>query len=360
MPAPGAAMLLPMRAQLVPLLCFCATACTTTQALNVRDMQAVSAGGHRDALVLRATDGSTVRIDPNTSIRFTTTMGTATEWVSARELEVGEAGVIIHRDAEPLSIGWDDINNIDARNVSGSKSLALLLGSAAVVAAIVAIAATTKHAPRWTEPAAITGARVAVGVAYVANHDRRRDAGRSSSASMADENSAPEPETHHLFEGPVRRRSTVEIVPALAGYARLGADLPATDPLRYGATLSAVARINEMIELGFGVERTNALMRIGEHAAVRDGQLLGFMRGGFSFYLDDEHRIAVPIYADLGFGSNVAVEMRVAAGLRVRMYDTLTLGLYPVVLTYTNFRDIYAYGDPRWTLPSALETSFAF
>src|SRR5262245_33232992 len=101
-------------------LLFCAS-CTTTQTLSVGEMRSISQGRRHEAAVLRATDGSTVRIDPNTAIRFVGKDGRETEWYSARELDVGDSGVFVQKKNAVHRIAWDEIQGIDARNLSGSK-----------------------------------------------------------------------------------------------------------------------------------------------------------------------------------------------------------------------------------------------
>lgn len=339
---------------LVPLVLMTA-ACTTTQSVSVRELRSVSEGAHHRALVLRATDGSSVRIDPNTSFRFTDTGGNKTKWCSARDLEVGDHGVIVGRSER---IAWDNIATIDARNLSGSKSLALVIGSGAVVAAIVAVAAS-KNPPRIATPVVATGARVAVVAAYAPDHE---ETPVSYEPPQIENVRTPEDAaTAQLFEGKIRRRSSVELVPAFAGFARISsANMSGTDPLRFGASASIVARFAEMAELGFGVAHHQTVVQLDSERRVREAQLTGFLRAGATFYLEDTHRIGVPVLFDAGFGSNVAIETRIALGVRLRLFDSFMLGIYPFIPTYTRYRAPERYGDARWTIPTAIETSFAF
>lgn len=339
-------------------------ACTTTQSVSIPELRSVSRGAHDSALVLRATDGTTVRIDPNTSFRFTTEDGTETEWLAARALQVGSRGVFIERGSETRRIAWEDITAIDARNLSGSKSLALVIGSGAVVAAIVALAAS-KSSPRLTTPVVYTGTRVAIIAAQAADVDDsvEQDAPPSAHEPAPIENvrTPEDAATAQLFQGKIRRRSSVELVPAFAGFGRLSAGtLSGADPLRYAASASIVARFAEMAELGFGVAYHQAVMQHEDERRTRESQLTGFLRAGATFYLDDTHRVGVPVLIDVGFGSDVAIETRIALGLRFRVFDSFMLGLYPAIPTYTRYRAPERYGDARWTVPSAIETSFAF
>jgi hypothetical protein len=358
-------MLRDMSSRLLPLLpALALAACTTTQGVSTAELRSLASGGHREAQVLRATDGSSVRIDPNTAIRFKTYDGRASDWYSARALEVGDHGVIVRRGKSTRAIAWGEINAVEAKNLSGSKSLALVLGSAAVVAVIVALAADDDgvakhiiHHHHHPHPIVIVNAAAGGEPPEEDSEYAYREPGGARIEPVLNADAA---ETHELFEGTVRRRSMVEFVPSLTMHASLANNgLSAFDPLRYAQTVAISARMSEMFELGAGVRHVSAAFQ-HDGALFTESQVLGFFRVGGHFNLDDNHRVAIPLYMDVGFGGDVTVEMRIAIGLRVRAYDTFTIGLYPAIPTYTRFDDVARFGGSRWTYPSAIEATFAF
>ena len=63
---------------------------------------------------------------------------------------------------------------------------------------------------------------------------------------------------------------------------------------------------------------------------------------------------------DLGAGSNVDFHARLNLGLRVRLTDSLWLGIHPFNPTYTRFDSAAGPTARLWTFPTMFETSFAF
>jgi hypothetical protein len=330
--------------------------CTTTQAVSVKEMQTISRGGHESAVVLRATDGTTVRIDPNTQIRFVHKDESKSYWFKARELEIGEHGVLGRHQNAQIPFGWEEIDQIEAKNLSGSKSLALVVGSAAVVAALVALAGDVKPASE----------SVVVGVVAAPYHHHHvhhyyhgvhsahcehPDHHRRTATVSAPVNTAAREDiaARALFEGSVARRSSLELVPAFAAHAFLGSSNRGYgDAARYSVNAALTMRFSDMYEVGGGVQAASA------------SGVVGFLRAGFNFYLEDDHRISVPVYADLGVGSEIAFQTRILFGARVRLVDTFTLGVYPVMPTFTRFRDADSSEMGTWSFPTAIEASFAF
>ncbi len=257
----------------------------------------------------------------------------------------------------PVGLAFDDMTGAEVRNFSGSKSLALVVGSAAVIAAIVAAAKSGGGGGGSSGGGGVSaGGRMALATAEVAVHmidaaarcgrrcaERRRTLPKDAliSPMMASPDAiAAQP----LFTARARRKSDVEVVVASAlGYDITGAG--ATSP----ATLSAALRLRDFVELGGGVRYVGGR---------DDGQYLAFARGGGLFHLDDEHWIGVALLFDIGGGSR-AMEMKLNMGLRFEWASGFGFGLYPFNPTWLRVGS----GDQAvsgWSFPSTAEISFAF
>ncbi|MBW2734534.1 MAG: hypothetical protein JRH20_19275 [Deltaproteobacteria bacterium] len=86
--------------------------------------------------MLKARDGSSVRIDASTKLRFQLRDDRMTDWVRGADLATSSSGVVLGK----TSIPWSDIEGAEVKNFSGGKTAAVTILSAAVVVAVVAYA----------------------------------------------------------------------------------------------------------------------------------------------------------------------------------------------------------------------------
>ena len=118
--------------------------------------------------------------------------------------------------------------------------------------------------------------------------------------------------------------------------------------------LCATVRLRNIIELGGGV-RMDA--QPGEQGAHPRPELIPFVRAGLHLDLDMQRRFAIPAFVDIG---NVAGETRTrfAFGLRVRINDDISLGLFlynPTLASGTTETSSHA----RITHTTTVELGFA-
>ncbi|MDY0000671.1 MAG: hypothetical protein RBU30_05210 [Polyangia bacterium] len=160
--------------------------------------------------------------------------------------------------------------------------------------------------------------------------------------------------TASLFSSFVKRQASLKLVGAIEG----GGDLYYHD----GGTFLAYAglRFANVLELGGGA----LLLRHRGSETVTPQELrsswMGFGRLLLHLDIDSARRVALPLGVDLGSGQS-RIHVRTILGIRVRLWDQLSLGLYPFNPTYTQFKD----NDLRrsvgwWSFPTTLELSYAF
>lgn len=247
-----------------------------------------------------------------------------------------------------IGLAFDDIRGAEVRNLSGSKSLALVVGSAAIVAAIIGMA---KGDVSFAGDVAVVSAEVAVRAAHFAAYcasgcGRRRTALPRGALISGNLRSVDGMAARPLFEATARRRSDVKLVVGGA----IGYDFSLDRGLSEAVTVTA--QIRDFFEVGGGAQ----------HTGRRDadvGRYLLFGRVGGIFHLDEGHRIAAVLRGDLGAGPG-AVMVRFDAGLRVEVVEGVGVGIYPYNPTFTTFEIARAETRARWSFPSTLELTWAF
>jgi hypothetical protein len=268
-----------------------------------------------------------VHIGPRSWVRFRLKGGAVTPWFQARKLNVNQRLVVLtggraHPDPAPSSdqaLLWEDVaavevNDFDlAETVAGATagSVIVVTAAAAEVLLLGAIAAVTGgHA---SGDLGITRGAVDLLAGEVLKRpDEAPDAGAVVLAATA-----TELEARPLFSGQGRRRDLVLFTAGVEG------GLGAGDALAPVGGVTAGLRIDHLFDLGLGV-RTSLAGSNGSRRTVS----APFLRLGLHLDLDAGRRVAVAVGAELG-GTSSATHARFLFGARVRITDSLQLGLYP-------------------------------
>jgi len=125
-----------------------------------------------------------------------------------------------------------------------------------------------------------------------------------------------------LFDARARRRAKIRLVASVDG----GTDFTLVNGGTFGAYVGM--RLNEVFELGGGLR----LIASPENPEVAGSPVraspIAFGRILAHFDVDSARRVALPIGVDAG-GGDARAHVRLVLGIRVRIVDTLSLGLYP-------------------------------
>jgi len=390
----------------VRLLPFCLSAllvsagCYTTRPLtHVELRQQLGTSGA--PLTLMSADGATVRVDPNTDLRFVLRSGEVTEWIQGRDLWRSELGLSYETRDGAFFVAWDELAGVEVRNLSGGKTFLAVLGVVAAIALVViAIAskgglggsggssggskkhAETRRVVRRPLPRHSRGGvhvHVPLAIALVAAPDPYpHDAppppplpappppavaggevvdidgpGPATPAAPA----KPRPtrtEATRLFEGSIRRTSQVEFF----GHAGAGTELARVEG--YTGSLVLGLRVRETFEIGGGVRHTLAPLPPSRGGDLDTG-LIGIGRVGGNFWVDDHHWFAIPLSIDGGAGYQVLYHLRLNCGLRFSPIRNLSIGLLPFNPSFIQFREDSEFaGAKRWTFPTTVEVGFVF
>ncbi|MCA9670810.1 MAG: hypothetical protein KC503_34675, partial [Myxococcales bacterium] len=124
-------------------------ACSTTSVIATPELvrKLTGPGERQHRIVLEATDGSSVRLDPGSEIRFRCLDGRFTRWYSGGELRVAKDALLLplRRDRRKgMLLRVSDIAGAEVRNLSHGKTLAVTVAVAAAVAVIVATVVASK------------------------------------------------------------------------------------------------------------------------------------------------------------------------------------------------------------------------
>lgn len=251
----------------------------------------------------------------------------------------------------PVGLAFADMEGAEIKNVSPSKSLALVVGVAGVAAVVAALAVAGADGKLGSGGGnfAVASADVAVHmIGHVASacagrcEERRRTLPKGALISPM-QHSPDAVAARPLFSGVARRRSDIQVVVASAvGYGVAGeGEVP--------STISGAMRIRDLVELGGGLRYV-----VGRP----DGRFIGFARVGGVFHIDDEHRLAVALLFDIGGGSST-LETKLNTGLRYRIGSGVSVGVYPFNPTYLRV-GAGEQATTTWSFPSTLELSWAF
>lgn len=397
--------LLPLSLSLLLVL----SGCFTAQPLMGLDLRNQLRAGDKP-LIIRSADGASARVDPNTELRFLLRSGGITPWIQGRHLWRSDLGLSFEEGKGVFFMPWDDVVGVEARNLSGGKTFgAVLLAVVIVGVAVILIAASLKgggpggsnisggrgkkkqgtsgfgsrpRARLRTLPRVRAGVHLHVPLIILTHPGGRHDTppppppppppvpapapapqpegevveinspGPAAPARPAAVAPAPRP-AEQLFSGRIRRSSQIEFWGAVAA----GTELARFE----GHTASAVLglRLRETVELGGGVRHATAPLAQSAGGDLRSS-VVGFGRVNMHLWLDDNHRVALPIGVDVGAGYRAQVQLRLNLGLRVRLVSNLWLGLLPFNPSFTYYDEESEYrGAKRWTFPTTLEVGFA-
>jgi hypothetical protein len=155
-----------------------------------------------------------------------------------------------------------------------------------------------------------------------------------------------EPQGTHLFATGPRWRSQLQPTLSLES----GGDPHAPDWLATNATLTL--RIFETVELGGGVLQ---LFRPGFSGgpALAYG---GFGRLGLVFHLGRQRRVSLPWGVDLGGVTGGGSYFKMNLGVRVKLTESLFVGLYPYNPVFTGRRE----ASSPWSFPTTIELGWDF
>jgi hypothetical protein len=257
-----------------------------------------------------------------------------------------------------------DMRSAKVKNLNGGKTLVGVVAVSAVAVGLAAVIVLTKGklVPKfpWKTVDAVAEA-AARGVVHAAVRLPGRCCGSSGGTTYTKppgpvaeiEPTSPTgpayplPSTddaHRLFDGIDRRRANIRFGAAID----FGTSLARHNS--WSGNAVGLLRITDLFELGGGL----GLIGSGNHV---DRVYLG--RVGLHAELDARRHFAVPFSIDLGGSSTVAFHARLNLGLRVRIIDGLSIGLYPFNPTYTRIKNPSECA-PHWAFASTVETSFTF
>jgi hypothetical protein len=158
-----------------------------------------------------------------------------------------------------------------------------------------------------------------------------------------------------LFDARARRRAKIRLVTAVDG----GTDFSLINGGTFGAYVGM--RLNEVFELGGGLRLIASPENPGLTGSPVKTSPIAFGRILGHFDVDSARRVALPIGVDAG-GGDARAYVRLVLGIRVRVWDTLSLGLYPFNPTFTMFANSARQRDDvGWFgFPSTLEVIYTY
>ncbi len=355
-----------------PLLTLVAAAtagCYSSATLSSPGVVALRDGGKGGEVVVQGEDGQPVKLDPNSEIRFVRQDGTTTSWLVVRDLHVNDDGIFTLDAGEDgkakvvEGVSWAAIASAEVKNLDHGTTAVAIVAGTVVVVGLVAIVAGSKGSlnlgglGKGVGQTTVHAVRIAPRL-----HLASQGGGGSSSAaapsaaptSTAVEETASDErlrvnDARPLFGEAERRRSIVRVVGSLEAARDLSA--------RNHAGVTALLRLYNFIELGGGLRYLGSMPTAGGPHA----DLLGFARIGIHAELDARRRFAFPFAFDLGAGRDLAFYARLAFGLRIRVDEAWSIGVYAFNPTFARYKASAQLGDtPRWSFPSGVEASFAF
>lgn len=261
-----------------------------------------------------------------------------------------------------------DMRSAEVKNLNGGKTLVAVVAVSAVAVGLVAVVVLSKGkvAPDFPLKAVAAASKpLAHGALRVAVHMPRYccyygGGGGHKPKSASPEPAALEPEetsglskpgyalpsgaSYRLFDGVDRRRAALRFGAALD----FGGPLSARDT--WTASAVPMVRITDLFEIGGGLR----MLGLGDRV-----DRVWLARVGLHAELDARRRFALPFLLDVGGSSTVGFHARLGFGLRVRLVDAWSLGIYPLNPTYTRLSKTVE-PVPHWSFPSTIETSFTF
>lgn len=299
-----------------------------------------------------ATSDGAVKLDPNSRVRLLRLDGLYTPWVSASDLYIDANGISVHDDERNEGLAWAEVQGAEVENLNGGVTAVAVVGVSALIVGVVLMALSSKGG--GGSSSAGGAVRAADGAIRIAGAASRSGGGTRASEPVhhgtastfgsalgpLTANSSVEP----IFDEGAQRRSLLRLtgaIDAARGFTDRG-------PMQAGAV--AALRLWNFIEVGGGGRM------IGTTDAPSESyRTVAFGRVGVHGELDARRRLALPFSVDLGGGARGAYA-RLNGGLRVRVYDEVSIGLYPFNPTF----DQAGNRKRPWTFQSGVETSFAF
>lgn len=250
---------------------------------------------------------------------------------------------------------WSAVDSAEIRNLHHGHTAIAIVAVTALVIGLVAVASASKGNANVGKIFEGLGRGAVEGVRVVSHVHVSGGGGGGGTADHVVDGTPEESSTlgsgaappnadgaRPLFGGVARRRSVVGFVGALDGQRELWS------LGRTHAGFSASLRLVDFVELGGGARYI---------ASGARSDLLYFGRMGIHAGLDAARRFAFPFAVEMGGGGDVALYTRLAFGLRVRVDEHWSLGLYAFNPTFARYRTTDV---PRWSFPSGVEASFAF
>jgi hypothetical protein len=233
--------------------------------------------------------------------------------------------------------GWrlSDVADAEVKDLSGAKTLAAIIGTAALTLTVLPAAALLGGVEKAKSPLPPGGAVSTV----------RGD----WTPTLAD---AAGLEAPALFGPSARRKAIVK----LAATAEIAGDGFRGQHYLDGGI--ATLRISQMFDIGVG----------GLHLSVRGDRArwnggLAYVRLGAHLPFDAAQRWSVPLSFDVGGGGgeDLGVFLRFRWGLSYRFWDHGSLGITPLTPTFLNWKhERPSVKTERWSVMSGAEIAFAF
>jgi hypothetical protein len=314
----------------VGLALLCAS-CYTTRGVAPSGTVGLGAGAaHPGELVLAAERRRRVRIGPRSWLRFIRHDGMVTPWFEARQLRVSGEGVLAPGGTSPgspaLYVRWDEVARMEVNDLDVGLTVVGALGAATAVmgAAMVEMmlmAAIAGLTGGHIRPSELGITRSAFDAVVEQAGKRPPDAPTAALLALAPAPPLPPVEAaavRPLFSSAAIRRDLVRLV--------LATELGATSwPLYPSGSFVAVARIHNGFEVGGGLRLLST--PAGPDSSAARVTPLALLRLGWHLDLDARRRVALPLLFEGALGSQGHV--RLVWGVRVRVTERATLGLYP-------------------------------
>jgi hypothetical protein len=323
------------RRMLVFSLCVATLAgCYGTRSAPATRVSQLKRGGHGREIVLR--QGLLgVHVGPRSWVRFALRDGSHTPWVEAGRLRVNDT-VIVTTDGytQPYTgnavaggLAWEDLAWIEVNDLDLGKSVvgvcagtgAVALAATAEILLIGAIEAVTGGHVN-TDLGITRGAFDAVAGQVLKRPDDDDDLELRAGPTVSIMDAA---DALPLFSGRAHRRDLAIFTFATEG----GVDVTSSVPVGPGvAGVTVGLRLMNIFEVGVGV-RSSLTAPLVTGDAIRVAST-PFFRFGLHLDLDAARRVAVAVGADLG-GLPGETQARFLFGVRLRLTDTLQVGIYP-------------------------------
>lgn len=388
----------PCRCLLAAAVCLGSTGCFSKAIVRSDGLDVLQQPNRRGELVLQSEKGAATRLGPGTKVRFLRTDDEWSAWVEGRDLCVTSEAVF-QCSSLPGGTGlpWKNVTGLQTKNLNGAGTYFTIVGGivgtavaiAMTVAAVAAVAGLAKGGgggggglghigggggggsfgahtaaktvahPGPTGVISRSFAPAEYGVAYAIERGWAWYGPPLDEPALADEPSkdallpVPLPGTklslppQPLFTKDASRKGHVRFVGAVEG----GTDFLTKDNGVGGASLAF--RLGEAVELGGGVHLAAAPGDPADRSSEVKAGWMGFGRLLTHFDCDADRRVALLLGLEAGAGEP-RFYGRAMYGLRVRLVDGLSVGIYPFNASLTYGREL------RPSFPSTAELSYAF